>query len=80
MKTLFDCVSPSRRTELERELRCAQQEFEHWQRESEHAEIELVGVITIDPRVKWNLEFHRRRVRALERACRDLVTAEARAS
>ena len=80
MKTLFDRVCSGRRAEIERELITAHKDLEFWQRESECSEIEFAGVVMIDPRVKWNLDFHRRRVRALERAQKDLATMEARAS
>ena len=80
MKTLFERVSQSRRVEIEHELHTARQDLEFWTKERDRSEIELVGVVTIDPRVKWNLDFHTRRVRALERAQQEIARAEARAS
>ena len=83
MKTLFERVPHARPVaaarEIDRELSQAQDDLEFWRKESEHKLVELAGVVTIDPRVLWNLDFCTRRVNALERARREMQAAEERA-
>jgi hypothetical protein len=78
VETLFESTLEGRSAELTRELAEARRDLEQWRREGDSAEIVIAGVATIDPRVRWNLDFHHRRVRALERACEELARAEAR--
>lgn len=79
VNTLFESVLDGRGAELAQELAEARRELEQWRREGDSAEVVIAGVVTIDPRVRWNLDFHRRRVRALERAHAEITKAEARA-
>jgi hypothetical protein len=54
---------------IEEELRRARADLAEWEeKDRRRGTVVIAGVEVQDPRIRWNLDFHRRRVAALGRA------------
>lgn len=83
MKTLFEARRPGvlrgREHELLEVLGEARRDLDFWEHEERTSQYTFAGFDAIDPRVRWNLDFCHRRIRALERALAEVRNAGASA-
>lgn len=70
MRTLFDLPTrePSPPPDPGAALARARLELDYWLQQEQIRHTVLAGIEVVDPKVRWNVEFHRRHVAALERA------------